>query len=94
MIRSAPTAARGTMTTMNVAIITDIRICMRYCRNAVSAPISMAPLSTRCPPNHSTATLEALNISMTYGNITAISRPTRNDVSVSSVLAAPKRAAS
>ena len=29
LIRSALTEARGTITAMNVAIITDIRICMR-----------------------------------------------------------------
>ena len=38
MIRSAQTAARGTIISMKVAIMTAIRICIRYCRNAVSAP--------------------------------------------------------
>ena len=37
--RSAQMAARGTIIAMNVAIMTDIRICTRYWRNAVSAPI-------------------------------------------------------
>ena len=37
-MRSAQTAARGTIISMKVAIMTAIRICMRYCRNAVSAP--------------------------------------------------------
>jgi hypothetical protein len=41
MIRSAHTAARGIMIAMKVAIMTDIRICMRYMRNAVSEPICM-----------------------------------------------------
>ena len=38
-IRSAQTAARGIMIAMKVAIITDVRISIRYMRKAVSAPI-------------------------------------------------------
>ena len=45
----------------------------------------------RWPPNQSTATLETLTTSMTVGNISAISRPTASDTSVSSVLASPNR---
>ena len=91
VIRSAHTAARGTIINTNVAIITDIRICMRYCRNAVSEPISMAPASTRCAPNQRTAMLETLKKNMMIGNISASSRPTRSAVSVSSAFARPKR---
>ena len=47
----------------------------------------MPPLSIRCAPNHSTATLDTFTTSMTVGNISAISRPTASDTSVSSVLA-------
>ena len=36
----------------------------------------MLPESMRCPPNHSTATLEVFITSMTIGNISAISLPT------------------
>ena len=59
-MRFAHTAARGIITNMNVAIMTPIRICIRYCRNAVNEPISMAPASTRCAPNQRTAMLETL----------------------------------
>ena len=59
--------------------------------NAVSAPTCMPPSAMRCPPNHSTATLDRLMTSMTDGNISAISRPTRSDTSISSVLATSKR---
>ncbi|GMA89382.1 hypothetical protein GCM10025868_46320 [Angustibacter aerolatus] len=81
-MRSAQTAARGTITSTNVAIITDIRICSRYDRNAVSAPTCICPSAMRCPPNHSTATLDTLSTSITIGNISAVSRPTAVAVSV------------
>ena len=41
---------RSDVRAQKVAIITDIRICMRYCRNAVSAPICIAPSLMRCAP--------------------------------------------
>ena len=93
-IRSAQTAARGTIISMKVAIMTAIRICIRYCRNAVSAPIWIAPASTRCAPNQSTATLETFSTSMTIGKISASSRPVRSAVAVRSALATPKRSVS
>jgi F-type H+-transporting ATPase subunit epsilon len=40
------TAARGIIMAMNIDIITAIRICMRYCRNAMTVPICMFPAST------------------------------------------------
>ncbi len=94
MIRSADTAARGIMIEMKVAIMTDIRICMRYCMNAVSAPTCISPVSTRCAPNHRTATVEALRISMTVGKIIACRRPTRSAVSVSVRFESPNRSVS
>ena len=61
---------------------------------AVSAPICISPLSTRCAPNHSTATVEALKMTMTTGNTRAISRPTARAVPVYCVLATAKRSRS
>ncbi len=61
-MRSAETAARGTMTNMNTAIMTENRICMRYWRKAVRLPIGISPLSTRMAPNHMTATVDRLMI--------------------------------
>ena len=49
---------------------------------AVSAPISIWPLSIRCAPNHSTATVEALKMIMTTGKASAISLPTASAVPV------------
>ena len=54
----------------------------------------MSPLSMRCAPNQSTATLDTLMTSMTSGNISAISLPTASETSVRSVLAPPKRSCS
>ena len=51
----------------------------------------MSPSSTRWPPNQSTATLETFSTSITMGNISAISRPARIAVSVSSALASANR---
>ena len=62
-IRSAETAARGTMMNMRMAIMTANRICIRYGRKAVRLPIGMPPLSTRQAPNHMTATVDRLKIS-------------------------------
>ena len=61
---------------------------------AVSSPICIWPFSTRCEPNHRTATVEALKISMTIGKIIAISRPTASAVPVYWVLASANRACS
>ena len=52
------------------------------------------PAPMRSAPIHSTPMLDALMMNVTVGNIAAISRPARSDVSVSSVLAPAKRAAS
>ena len=41
----------------------------------------MAPESTRYAPNQSTATLVTFSTTMTDGNISAMSLPTRRDVS-------------
>ena len=48
----------------------------------------------RFAPNHSTHTLDALNTSITVGNITACSLPTRSAVEVSSPFAPSNRVAS
>ena len=61
--------------------------------NAVSAPICIAPPSTRCPPNQNRPTIETFMMSMTIGNIVAIHRPVDVATSVSSSLASPKRSA-
>ena len=62
--------------------------------NAVSAPTCICPLSTRWAPNQSTATVEALKMSMTIGKTSAMSRPTASAVPVYWVLASAKRARS
>ena len=49
---------------------------------AVSEPICISPVSTRCAPNHSTATVEALKMTMTTGNASAMSLPTASAVPV------------
>ena len=54
----------------------------------------MAPDSTRCPPNHSTATEPTLATSITTGNIPACQRPARTATTVSSSLAFAKRCVS
>ena len=45
----------------------------------------------RWPPNQSTPTLDTFTTSMTTGNISAMSLPTRNETSMRSALAASKR---
>ena len=67
---------------MKVAIITDMRIWMRYAMNAVSEPICMSPSSIRSAPNQRTATVEALKITMTTGKARAMSFPTARAVPV------------
>ena len=62
--------------------------------NAVSAPISICPLSIRCAPNQSTATVEALKMTMTTGNASAMSLPTASAVPVYVRLAAANRSRS
>ena len=60
----------------------------------MSEPICIAPTSTRCAPNHKTATLLTLSTSITIGNIAANRRPTRVWLSVRSPLACSNRAVS
>src|SRR4051794_1954634 len=86
-IRSADTAARGTMETTKVAITTDIKICTRYDRYATRLPTSIWPELTRLAPNHNTPTLDALMRKFTVGNIVDISRPARSETSVRSPFA-------
>jgi hypothetical protein len=83
--------ARGTIITMKVPIITAVRICRRYCRNAVSEPTWICPAPTRWPPNHSTAAVARCRIMVMTGNISTNREPMRTDTSVSSRLAAAKR---
>ncbi len=92
--RAAHTAARGHITATNVAIITAVRIWMRYVRNAIIVPICVSPASIRLAPIHTAATLERFSTSITLGNSSACSRPARNDVSVRLSLATPKRSPS
>ena len=54
----------------------------------------MLPLATRWPPNHSTAMLDRLRISITAGNMSAIRRPTPSETSKSPSFAAVNRSRS
>ncbi len=67
-----------------MAIISDIRICMMYIRNAVRLPIGIPPLSTRWPPNHRIATVVRFITAMTAGKARTKIRLTRNAVEVRS----------
>ena len=58
------------------------------------APTSMAPASTRCPPNQITPTVATLETTITTGNIAAIQRPAVTETLVRSSLATAKRCAS
>ena len=60
-MRPAQTAARGAIISIIVDIITLIRICIRYCRKAVSWPTCMSPSAIRKAPNHITATLDEVH---------------------------------
>ena len=60
----------------------------------MSAPIFISPLSMRPAPNHNTATLEALRMNITVGNITACKRPARSAAPVTSVLTSANRSTS
>ena len=42
----------------------------------------MSPVDNRLAPNHSTATLDTLTVTIAVGNMNAISRPARSAVSV------------
>ncbi len=57
-------------------------------------PTCMEPSSIRNAPNQITAALETLSTSITVGNASAMSRPARRAVSVTSSLARAKRAVS
>ena len=77
-MRSAHTAARGIMIAMNVAIMTAIEDLHQVAEERDErADLRSCPSAIRCAPNHSTATLDALNTSITVGNISACSLPTR-----------------
>ena len=93
-MRSADAAARGTITNIIVAIITDIRIWMMYARKAVRLPIGISPASTRWPPNQITATPDRFMISMRLGIIRANSRLTFSAVDVRSAFASSNRRSS
>ena len=90
-MRPADTAPRGMRMNMKTAVSTANMICSRYCRNAVRAPICIAPSATRCAPNHMTATVERLRIAVMIGIVTANSRPTLRVVSKRSALAVSNR---
>src|SRR3954468_1413763 len=90
-MRFAETDARGIIDTVNVGSTTDIRICTRYERYAMRVPTSIWPLLTNVAPIHNTATLDALMMKLTVGNIDDISRPPRKETLVRSVFASSKR---
>ena len=94
MMRCAETAARGTITNMNVAMSTENRIMNTYCRKAVRSPMGMLPSAICLPPNHMMAMVVKFMISVTAGNTSANSRPTLSEVSVRSWLATLKRRSS
>ena len=94
LTRSALTDARGMSAAIHVAIITDIRICMMYCRKAISEPTCISPLSTRSAPNHTTATLDRFTINSAVGIIRPINRPPRSATRVSRSLPSSNRAIS
>ena len=60
----------------------------------MSAPISSEPSAIRRLPNQSSATVDALNTSVTVGHMSAWSLPTCNAVAVRSSFAPANRAAS
>ena len=93
-MRPEETIARGIRMNMKTAVRTANRICMRYCRNAVRLPIDRSPLSTRAAPNHITATVERLRISVIVGIVMAKRRVTRSWVWKRSRLATSKRSSS
>ena len=88
-MRSAETIARGIIIVMNVAIMTAMRICMRYAMNAVIEPTSIWPESMRGAATSSTITLETLRMNMMIGLMRIISRPMRRLRSVSWSLTTP-----
>ena len=90
-MRSALTMARGTIIIMNTPIIRAMRICSRYCVNAVICPTSSSPSSTRWPPNHSTAAVARCRIIMIRGNISTNSCPMRREIPESSSFTPAKR---
>jgi len=79
---------------MKTAIRTANRIWSRYCRNAVRLPMGISRLSTRIAPNHMTATVERLRITVITGIVTAKSRLTLREVSYRSRLDSSKRCSS
>ena len=94
MMRRAQITARGSIMNMKVPIITAIRICSRYCMNAVREPTCTSSWSTRCPPNQRTAAVARCRIMVMIGPISTNSRPIRTEVSVRAALASVNRSAS
>ena len=93
-MRPAETTARGSIIIMKVPIMTAMRICSRYCMNAVREPTSTSPASTRWPPNHSTAAVARCRIIVITGPSSTKSRPISTEVRASAPLASVNRSAS
>ena len=93
-MRFAHTEARGHMTMSMTAIMTLMRISMRYVVNEAKMPTSVCPSSIRVAANQNTAIWDRFMMSMTRGNIAAIVRPTFTWMSRREELVASKRAAS
>ena len=91
VMRRAQIMARGSIIAMKVPIMTAARIWSRYCRNAVSEPTLTKPSSTRWPPNHRTAPVATLRITVMSGNITTKSRPMFKDRRVIFLFSSVKR---
>ena len=94
LIRSAHTAARGSTTSVIVAISTAIRIWVKYTRKAVSEPTCIWPRSIRRPPNQISATLDTLMVSVVSGSMSACKLPADSAVFDSAVLARANRSRS
>ena len=57
----------------------------------MSAPTCISPEPIRLAPNQTAATLDRFTVSITVGNMNAMSRPVRSAVSVSSSFAVSNR---
>ena len=93
-IRSAATAARGSMIDIIVSIRNDITIIIAYVMKAVIAPTCILPASIFLAPNQTMPTVKTFMIIIIPGIINVITRFANNVVLVRSLLAASKRSSS
>ncbi len=93
-IRSAATAALGSMIESIVSIRKDITIIIEYVINAVMAPTCILPASILCAPNQTIPTVSRFMISIIPGIINVITRLVNSIVFVSARFASSKRSSS